>query len=227
MGAAELPTATDIAKAREAVAGVAIRTPLVRLNVTADAQHQPRGGKDTADAQIYLKLGEPPADRLVQVTRRRRRAGERDRGRRGRRHRDRVGRKHGPRGGVVRQAARRAVHGRRTADRTGLEDRRDGGAWRTGRAGERRSVVGRIRAAPGRRRGRRFHPCVRRRGGDGRQRHDRSRDRRGPAVGDTRPRPVGRRRTDLRDRHRPRLGRARPLGCSRARSRPRLPWPLR
>ena len=42
MGAAELPTATDIAKAREAVAGVAIRTPLVRLNIP--------------DAQIYLKL---------------------------------------------------------------------------------------------------------------------------------------------------------------------------
>jgi threonine dehydratase len=67
MGAADLPTETDIARAREAVAGVAIRTPLVRLNVTADAQHQPQGGKDTADAQhqpqggkdtaeIYLKL---------------------------------------------------------------------------------------------------------------------------------------------------------------------------
>src|SRR5258708_20270275 len=57
MGAAELPTARDIAKAREAVAGVAIRTPLVRLNITADAQHQPRGGKETdSGPQIYLKL---------------------------------------------------------------------------------------------------------------------------------------------------------------------------
>ncbi len=43
MGAEELPTATDIAKARDAVAGVAIRTPLVRLNFTANTQ-------------IYLKL---------------------------------------------------------------------------------------------------------------------------------------------------------------------------
>ena len=43
MGAAELPSARDITKARDAVAGVAIRTPLVRLNLATDAQ-------------IYLKL---------------------------------------------------------------------------------------------------------------------------------------------------------------------------
>src|SRR5215475_1626696 len=43
MGAVDLPSATDIAHAREAVAGVAIRTPLVRLNVTDGPQ-------------VYLKL---------------------------------------------------------------------------------------------------------------------------------------------------------------------------
>src|SRR5215475_1579157 len=43
MGAVDLPSATDIAHARDAVAGVAIRTPLVRLNVTDGPQ-------------VYLKL---------------------------------------------------------------------------------------------------------------------------------------------------------------------------
>jgi threonine dehydratase len=43
MGAAELPSASDITRARDAVAGVAIRTPLVRLNTTSVAQ-------------MYLKL---------------------------------------------------------------------------------------------------------------------------------------------------------------------------
>jgi threonine dehydratase len=62
MGAAELPTAMDIAQAREAVAGVAIRTPLVRLNGTADAQHQPRGGNETADAQHQPRGGNETAD---------------------------------------------------------------------------------------------------------------------------------------------------------------------
>jgi threonine dehydratase len=69
MGVSELPSATDIAQARAAVAGVAIRTPVVRLN-SADAQRQPRGAVNTADAQrqprgavsapdgpqVYLKL---------------------------------------------------------------------------------------------------------------------------------------------------------------------------
>ncbi len=67
MGAAELPTAPDIAKAREAVAGVAIRTPLVRLNITADAQRQPRGGIDTADAQRQPRGGIDAAARGPQI----------------------------------------------------------------------------------------------------------------------------------------------------------------
>ena len=174
----------EIERARETIAGAAIRTPLVRL-------HGRRAGRDLAQAR------EPPADRLVQDPRRRQRdpAG--------------VARRDAPRASSPRAPAtwRRASRGRRASSacrrRSSCPETRPqtklaaierlGGTRRQGAvraSGGRSCVDSQLHGADGL-----LRPPSAGRARHGRQRHDRARDRRGPSRRRRGARAVGRRRS--------------------------------
>ncbi len=172
--------------------GIALRTPLVRLDA------EPGGRRDLAQAR------EPAADRLVQDPRRRQRAcalaaagGSRAR----RVHGER--RQHGAGCRLERAAARRSLHRRRPRHRAPREARRHRAPRRRGRQGAVRTLVAgarRARAIPALD-GLFVHP-VDDPGGHRRQRNDRARNPRRPAGRRHDPRPVRRRRALVRHRRR-------------------------
>ena len=182
MRALAAPTLDEIRAARERIAGIALRTPLVRLNV------------DDAPAEIWLKLEnlQPIGSFKLRGAGNAMRAGRPGRARRRRLHGER--RQHGAGRGLVRPAARRAgtvvVPDHAPATKLAAIERLGG-----------RVVKMPVRewwqvlCASGEARARRpLHPSGERPGGDRRQRHDRPRDPGGPAGRGHHPRALRRRR---------------------------------
>ena len=127
-GDAVIPLAS-ITRARETLAGVAVRTPLVRLRL------------DDAPAEIYLKLEclQPIGSFKIRGAMNAMAEAPPGGPRQGRRHGER--RQHGPGRGLGCARARHPVHGRRPRPRAADEARRDRAARRARRAGAVRGLV--------------------------------------------------------------------------------------
>ena len=180
----------EIEAARQRIAGAAIRTPLVRL-YTSDAP-----------AEIYLKLETLQPINSFKIRGGDERDPERVRARAGGRVGDGQRRQHGAGRRVGCARARPARDDRRPRARPRGEARRDRAAGRPRLEAALRRMVERDRHPPRRRRrGLFIHPVEDERG-DGRQRHDRPRDPRGPARSRRRRDPLRRRRPDGRHRER-------------------------